>query len=82
MKDEGLNKGLVQHFDTSNRRSKGVFYGFRKMFWKYLTKLNVAFYDPCCDDASVADTAPVRWNVTDEVLEFFDKETGEWTATA
>lgn len=56
MRDYGLNKGLVQQFDTSDRRAKGAFYGFRKMFWHYLNKLGVPFYDPCCPEAS---TAPV-----------------------
>jgi len=45
MKDEGLDRGLVQKFETSDRRSKDHFYGFRKMFWKYLNKLNVPFFD-------------------------------------
>lgn len=52
MKDKGLNRGLVQQFDTSDKRQKGAFYGFRKMFWEYLNKLNVGFYDPCCPEAS------------------------------
>lgn len=56
MKDEGLDRGLVQKFDTSDKRTKDHFYGFRKMFWKYLNKLNVPFYDPCCPEAS---TTPV-----------------------
>lgn len=54
MKDEGINIGIVQKFDTSDRRMRGVFYGFRKMFWKYLAKLGVQFYDPCCPEASAA----------------------------
>src|SRR5690349_14355821 len=52
MKDEGILKGYVKQFETSDRNNGGVFYGFRKMFWKYLTKLNVPFYDPCCAEAS------------------------------
>lgn len=62
MKDKGLDRGLVQDFDTSARRGKGHFFGFRKMFWDYLTKLGVAFYDPCCEDAADAGTYPVRFN--------------------
>ncbi len=54
MKDYGINKGLIQEFQTSDRRSKGAFYGFRKMFWHYLNILGVPFYDPCCPTASTA----------------------------
>ena len=65
MKDEGIDKGLVQKFDTSDRMGKGHYYGFRKMFWKYLNKLNVGFYDPCCPESS--DKFPV----------FIDRATGD-----
>jgi hypothetical protein len=54
MKDFGINKGLVQQFNTSDKRGKFSFYGFRKMFWYYLNKLGVPFYDPCCPTASTA----------------------------
>lgn len=65
MKDKGLDKGLIQTRDTSDRKQRGWkngFFGFRKMFWDYLTKLNVAFYDECCVDASTEGMLPVRWN--------------------
>ena len=62
MKDQGLNKGLIQTFETSDRRSKGAFFGFRKMFWTYLKKLNVPFYDPCCAAADDSDRRPVAWD--------------------
>lgn len=65
MKDEGLNSGLVQKFDTS-KSPKGAFYGFRKMFWKYLKKLGVVFYDTCCIEAgtSNADVFPIGYSVS------------------
>lgn len=72
MKDQGLNKGLVQDFETSDRRNKGAFYGFRKMFWKYLKKLNVAFYDPCCEDADGSDRRPVAWDESQGQFVAFD----------
>lgn len=76
MRDFGLNKGLVQEFDTSDKRKKGVLYAFRKMFWTYLNKLHVPFSDPCCD------TAPTNPEIT---TAGFDTLTGEfkyWDATS
>lgn len=64
MKDSGLNKGLVQKFDTNDRREQGAFFGFRKMFWDYLNKLNVAFFDPCCSTATGDDKQPVAWDAS------------------
>lgn len=66
MKDKGLDRGLVQQFETSARMGKGHFYGFRKMFWDYLNKLNVPFFDSCCPDASKA-TLPVYATNADAV---------------
>ena len=76
MKDEGLDKGLIQQFETSDKR-KGNKYGFRKMFWKYLgEKLNVPFYDACCATANGSSEdlqiLPLRYNSTDGVLERFN----------
>ena len=65
MIDKGLDKGAIRTINTSSRKQRGWgagFFGFRKMFWDYLTKLNVAFYDECCEDASTAGILPVRWN--------------------
>lgn len=72
MKDKGLNIGLVQEFNTSDKRQRGVWYGFRKMFWTYLKKLNVAFYDPCCEDASGSDRLPVAYDPSQGELVYFD----------
>lgn len=69
MRDKGINIGLVQDFETSNKRSKGVFWGFRKMFWTYLNKLHVPFFDPCCDTAT--DTPTI-------LPAGFDTESGEF----
>lgn len=77
MKDTGLNSGLVQKFDTSDKRSLHTFYGFRKMFWDYLNKLNVPFADHCCTDASDS-TSPVRFNATTSSLERFNGT--DWVA--
>ena len=75
MKDYGIDKGLVQFQDDSQRTQRGWgkgFWGFRKMFRDYLKKLNVAFFDTCCEDASEAGIMPVRWNDTLQRLEKFD----------
>jgi hypothetical protein len=42
------------------------------MFWDYLTKLHVAFYDDCCPDASEGNGFPVRWNQSLQRLEWFN----------
>lgn len=65
MKDKGLNKGLVQDFNTSDKRTKGAFYGFRKMFWDYLNKLHIPFSDACCDTADEAALRTVGFDGTD-----------------
>jgi len=70
MKDKGIDKGLVQEFNSSDRDKRGWskgFYGFRKMFWDYLNKMNVPFWDPCCPTANGGDGAdaeffPVRYS--------------------
>lgn len=57
MKRQGIDKGLVQEFDTSDRDKRGWgkgLFDFRKMFWDYLNKLGVHFTDPCCPGASTA----------------------------
>lgn len=75
MKDKGLDKGIIKELDDSKRsqfgRSKS-FFGFRKMFRDYLTKLHVAFYDTCCEAASESGIYPVRWNESLSRLEKFD----------
>lgn len=71
MRDYGIIWSAIQKFNTSDRRTKGAFYGLRKMFWTYLNKLNVPFFDPCCEDAPTA-TYPVRYNADLQRLEFFN----------
>jgi len=64
MRDYGIDKGLVEFRDDSKRDQRGWgkgFFGFRKMFRDYLTKLNVAFYDACCP-ALTGDIFPLRFN--------------------
>lgn len=73
MKDQGIDKGSVFHFDTSKKPrgiNKGIF-GFRKMFWDYLNKLNVPFYDPCCVEAPTSNS-PVRFNTETGSFEIFN----------
>lgn len=79
MRDSGIDKGLVKQFNASDRDKRGWakgFFGFRKMFWDYLKKLHVPFYDECCETASEeAATYPVRYNATLQRLEFFNGTT-------
>lgn len=78
MIDKGLDKGAIRTINTSDRKQRGWgkgFFGFRKMFWDYLTKLNVAFYDECCVDASTEGMLPVRWNENLLRLEKFNGTT-------
>lgn len=85
MKDKGLDKGLIQTLDTSARSRRGQekgFFGFRKMFWDYLNKLHVPFYDECCIPANGSEDPvvllPVRYNADSDVLERWDPEFESW----
>lgn len=76
MRDKGIDKGLVQERDDSLRSQRGWskgFFSFRKMFWEYLKKLHVPFYDECCPaSAEEESTFPVRFNATLQRLEYFN----------
>lgn len=75
MRDYGIDKGLVEFRDDSNRDQRGWgkgFFSFRKMFRDYLTKLNVAFFDACCPASSEEGIYPVRFNANLQRLEFFN----------
>lgn len=76
MKDKGLDFGSIITHDTSKAGGRKQFFGFRKMFWDYLKKLNVPFADACCPNAS--QSAPVRLNTVSGELEYFDGS--EWLA--
>jgi hypothetical protein len=78
MRDFGINKGLVQEFETSDKRAKGAYYGWRKHFWTYLKKLKVPFADDCCDDANEANSAPVRFNTSTSKLQYYNETTNLW----
>lgn len=77
MKDYGIDKGLIEYRDDSDRSqrgwSKNGFFGFRKMFRDYLAKLNVSFYDACCP-ALTDDIFPVRYNDDTGELERYNGE--------
>lgn len=75
MKDKGIDLGLVQEFETSDKRNKGNKWGWRKMFWTYLNKLNVPFYDSCCTDAPNGQL-PVA--IDNRTLKYFDGT--DWVA--
>lgn len=61
MKDYGIQKAQVQQIETSQAKFKG-FFGFRKMFWDYLTKLHVPFKDACCAEAGISDIEPIGYD--------------------
>lgn len=71
MRDKGIDKGLIREFETSAKKFKGMF-GFRKLFWDYLKKLNVPFWDTCCEDAGNEGIYPVRYNSNLQRLEYFN----------
>ena len=82
MKIQGIDKGLILEFDTSNRDKRGWakrVFDWRKMFWNYLNKLNVPFYDRCCVDSS-DNPSPVRYNTTAGSLQYFNGTS--WVAAA
>jgi hypothetical protein len=82
MRDKGLDKGLIRYFDDAPRNYRGQeknFFGFRKMFRDYLTKLNVAFYDTCCPAATPVGIVPVRYNDTSNVLQYYNTATDDWS---
>lgn len=77
MRDKGIDKGLILSRDDAKRSQKGWdkgFFGFRKMFRDYLEKLNVAFFDACCPEATAEGIFPVRFNGNPEYqrLEYFN----------
>jgi hypothetical protein len=75
MRDYGIDKGSVRYLDDSKRDYRGWskgFWGFRKMFRDYLTKLNVAFFDECCPAATEEGMFPVRYNELLGRLEYFN----------
>lgn len=79
MRDKGLDMGLIRYFDDSHRNVRGQgrnFFGFRKMFRDYLTKLHVTYFDTCCP-ALTGEIFPVRFNGDLGELERFDGEDWE-----
>lgn len=83
MRDKGLDKGLIRYFDDAGRDKRGWdknFFGFRKMFRDYLTKLNVAFYDTCCPAATEEGIVPVRYNDTTNTLQFYNTVSDTWSS--
>jgi hypothetical protein len=81
MRDYGIDKGLIEFRDDSDRKQRGWskgFWGFRKMFRDYLTKLNVAFYDTCCPAAGDVTIRPVSYNDTSNQIRYFDSVTETW----
>lgn len=83
MRDKGLDKGLIREFNTSDRNKRGWskgFFGFRKMFWDYLTKLHVGFNDPCCQDAGGECYTGLRFDNCTGEIQFWDPINEVWTA--
>jgi hypothetical protein len=72
MIEYGLQRGVLQKFDTNNPAQRGRFFSMPKFVRDLLKRFNVPYYDKCCPDASDAETWPVRYNSGDEVYERFD----------
>ena len=75
MKDKAIQKALLKVVDTSKPEFKNM-QSIRKLFLEYLTKLNVSFYDTCCETASEEDIYPLRYNNDSGEIEYFDQN--EW----
>lgn len=71
MKDEFLPTGLVTKQDSTKDGVSGLF-SISKMFWKYLLKNNVAFYNSCCTIANTNSTLPVSYTLTGPQLQYFN----------
>lgn len=83
MKDLGINKGLVQKFDTSDKRAKHAFFGLRKMFWTYLNKFHVPFFDQCCEEAPTnPEIVPAGFDTTTGEFKFWDSVSESWLTAA
>lgn len=67
----------VQKIDTSKAQYKGWF-GLRKIFWDYLRKLHVAFYDNCCAASGEENKVPLRFDISTGESEYYDPETDSW----
>ena len=78
MRDLALQKPFLQTIETTSPQAKN-YYGLRKMFTDYLTKLNVPHFDSCCfDEEQSLISQPVRYNSNEDTLERFNTETGGW----
>lgn len=83
MKGYAFPAGEVRYLDFAKRENKGAF-GIDKMFWDFLNKNHVAFFNTCCEEATDSPS-PVRNN--DGVLESFNGtawvaiDLGTFTAT-
>jgi hypothetical protein len=67
----------VQKIDTSKPENKAWF-GFRKIFWTFLNKLHVPFYDKCCSAANGDDKYPVAYDLSQGQLVRYNPTTDTW----
>ncbi len=85
MRDKGIDKGFIREFNDSDRDKRGWskgFYGFRKMFRDYLTKLNVPFYDHCCPEAGITNIVSTGFNTETNTIVRWDPDTTAWVAAS
>lgn len=62
MIEYGLQRGVLQKFDTNNPAQRSRFFSMPKFVRDLLKRFNVPFYDKCCSDASDGVPAPVGYN--------------------
>lgn len=74
MKHTSLPRAFVR--ETTKKIKEN--FDLDKFVKKTVDKLNVPFFDECCDTAESKVYVPVRYNVTDEVLEYYDAVENEW----
>jgi hypothetical protein len=71
-------KAGITSFLKKDKAAKGLF-DMTKWFKKMLNKFNISFVDECCpcDETNL----PVRYNKTEDEVQYFDCETQTWTNT-
>ena len=75
---------LKKFFDKRDYESDGLF-SVGKLIKLFADRFHIPYEDTCCNIDVPADertSLPVRYNGVEAQLEYFNPETGEWTATA
>jgi len=70
MKDKVFVDGIIKTVDISAKENKHYF-GIRKLFRDYLTKLNVIFFDGCCDNEDTV-RFPLTYNTETDTTQYYN----------